>query len=48
MATIETLRINLAIYFCEDIKTFSMEECFKIFYAFLQSFKTACNVLFIV
>lgn len=40
------LRVNLANYFCENLNTFSIEECFKIIFVFVQLFKTACNVFF--
>ncbi|KAI1721561.1 formin homology 2 domain-containing protein [Ditylenchus destructor] len=38
---IERLRSELAAYFCENEKSFSMEECFKIFNAFINRFKIA-------
>uniref|UniRef100_A0A915D7D8 FH2 domain-containing protein n=1 Tax=Ditylenchus dipsaci TaxID=166011 RepID=A0A915D7D8_9BILA len=41
---IEEQRRELAIYFCENEKTFSMEECFKIFHAFVNRFKVASHV----
>ncbi|KAI8123546.1 FH2 domain-containing protein 1 [Lucilia cuprina] len=34
-----TLRITMAEYFCEDVATFKMEECFDIFYKFCEQFK---------
>uniref|UniRef100_A0A915D252 FH2 domain-containing protein n=1 Tax=Ditylenchus dipsaci TaxID=166011 RepID=A0A915D252_9BILA len=40
---IEEQRRELAIYFCENEKTFSMEECFKIFHAFVNRFKVASH-----
>lgn len=48
LADVEALRVKLSVYFCEEEKTFSMEECFKIFCAFLNSFKVAANVSFIL
>ncbi|XP_037813759.1 formin-J-like [Lucilia sericata] len=33
------LRITMAEYFCEDVATFKMEECFDIFYKFCEQFK---------
>uniref|UniRef100_A0A7E4WC06 FH2 domain-containing protein n=1 Tax=Panagrellus redivivus TaxID=6233 RepID=A0A7E4WC06_PANRE len=40
---IETKRINIAAYFCENEKTFRLEECFKIFSTFLTRFYNALN-----
>lgn len=45
---IELQRCELAVYFCENDKTFTMEECFKIFCAFLNRFKIAANVNFFI
>ncbi|KAH7731750.1 inverted formin-2 [Aphelenchoides avenae] len=41
--SIERRRIELAAYFCEPEKTFSLEECFKIFGAFLGRFNAAAK-----
>ncbi|KAK0416498.1 hypothetical protein QR680_012525 [Steinernema hermaphroditum] len=38
---IEALRQELAVYFCENEKTFRLEECFKIFGTFLSRFHGA-------
>uniref|UniRef100_A0A914CV06 FH2 domain-containing protein n=1 Tax=Acrobeloides nanus TaxID=290746 RepID=A0A914CV06_9BILA len=38
---LELLRKDLAIYFCENEKTFRLEECFKIFNTFLTRFYAA-------
>ncbi|CAD5214786.1 unnamed protein product [Bursaphelenchus okinawaensis] len=40
---IEVTRKELAVYFCENEKTFSLEECFKIFANFLTKYKNAMN-----
>lgn len=41
---IEKRRLELSSYFCEPEKTFSLEECFKIFGAFLGRFNAAAKV----
>ncbi|CAD5221150.1 unnamed protein product [Bursaphelenchus xylophilus] len=43
LENIELLRKELAIYFCENEKTFSLEECFKILANFLTKYKNAMN-----
>ncbi|TKR77381.1 hypothetical protein L596_018366 [Steinernema carpocapsae] len=41
LSTIETHRQELAVYFCENEKTFRLEECFKIFATFINRFHGA-------
>lgn len=41
MKELESTRIQLAEFFCEDSNQFKIEECFKIFYHFCEKFKTA-------
>lgn len=41
MEELENVRKTLADFFCEDINTFKIEECFKIFYQFCQKFNQA-------
>lgn len=41
MSQLESLRIQLAEFFCEDPLQFKIEECFKIFYQFCEKFKAA-------
>ena len=36
-----TLQADLAEFFCEDPKTFHIEECFKAFHHFTTNFKSA-------
>uniref|UniRef100_A0AAG5CZ76 FH2 domain-containing protein n=1 Tax=Anopheles atroparvus TaxID=41427 RepID=A0AAG5CZ76_ANOAO len=38
---LEAMRIQLAEFFCEDVGTFKMEECFKIFHNFSEKFQHA-------
>lgn len=38
---LEAMRIQLAEFFCEDVATFKMEECFKIFHNFSERFQHA-------
>ncbi|XP_050100019.1 serine-rich adhesin for platelets isoform X2 [Anopheles aquasalis] len=38
---LEAMRIQLAEFFCEDVGTFKMEECFKIFHNFSERFQHA-------
>ncbi|XP_065092216.1 uncharacterized protein form3 isoform X2 [Ochlerotatus camptorhynchus] len=38
---LEAMRLQLADYFCEDIGTFKMEECFKTFHNFCEKFNQA-------
>lgn len=41
MKELETTRVQLAEFFCEDSISFKLEECFKIFYNFCEKFKQA-------
>ncbi|KAJ8027789.1 FH2 domain-containing protein 1 [Holothuria leucospilota] len=41
LAEVEKCRIDLAEYFCEDQKTFQLEECLLIFRQFCEKFKRA-------
>uniref|UniRef100_A0A182QQ11 FH2 domain-containing protein n=1 Tax=Anopheles farauti TaxID=69004 RepID=A0A182QQ11_9DIPT len=38
---LEAMRLQLAEFFCEDMATFKMEECFKIFHNFSEKFQHA-------
>uniref|UniRef100_A0A182VQZ9 FH2 domain-containing protein n=1 Tax=Anopheles minimus TaxID=112268 RepID=A0A182VQZ9_9DIPT len=38
---LEAMRLQLAEFFCEDMGTFKMEECFKIFHNFSEKFQHA-------
>ena len=44
LVELEELRLELATYFCEDDKTFKLEECIKIFHTFCEKFKKAIQV----
>lgn len=37
----ESLRLELADFFCEDLKSFKLEECFKILQTFCERFSKA-------
>lgn len=39
MTQVESLRLKLADFFCEDAATFKLEECFKIFQNFCDKFR---------
>lgn len=41
MREMERLRLELALFFCEDPQTFKLEDCFKIFHNFCISFAKA-------
>lgn len=41
MKDLGILKEQLADFFCEDLATFKMEECFKVFYNFCEKFKQA-------
>ncbi|XP_065359241.1 formin-J [Calliphora vicina] len=41
MDAVETMRLKLADFFCEDPASFRLEECFKIFQTFCDKFKQA-------
>lgn len=38
---LKSLRITMADFFCEDVTTFKVDECFEIFYKFNEQFKQA-------
>ncbi|KFB40742.1 AGAP001916-PA-like protein [Anopheles sinensis] len=38
---LEAMRVQLSEFFCEDVGTFKMEECFKIFHNFSEKFQHA-------
>ena len=41
---LETLRLDLASYFCEDDSTFKLEDCLQIFSTFIEKFVKAIEV----
>lgn len=41
MDAVESMRLKLADFFCEDPASFRLEECFKIFQTFCDKFKQA-------
>jgi len=41
---LESLRVELASYFCEDEKTFQLDECIRLFSTFFDSFVRASQV----
>lgn len=41
MKELETTRVHLAEFFCEDPAQFKIEECYKTFYQFCEKFKLA-------
>lgn len=41
MGQLENVRRQLADFFCEDINSFKLEECFRIFHGFYCKFKQA-------
>ena len=41
MEDLSKLQIDLAEFFCEDSKSFKIEECFKAFHLFINNFKKA-------
>jgi len=41
MKQVESLRLKLSEFFCDDAATFRLEECFKIFQNFCDKFKQA-------
>lgn len=43
MKEVESVRQQLAEFFCEDPNTFKLEECFKTFQTFCEKFKQAVN-----
>lgn len=41
MKELENVRRRLAEFFCEDVNSFKLEECFRIFHGFYCKFKQA-------
>lgn len=41
LGLLEQVRKELCEFFCEDVQTFKLEECYKIFYNFCTKFKAA-------
>jgi len=41
IAELESMRRTLADFFCEDVNTFKLEECFRIVHNFCTKFKLA-------
>ena len=41
---VESLRLELADYFCEDTATFKLEECFKTVQTFIERFQKSITV----
>lgn len=41
MGQLENVRRRLADFFCEDINSFKLEECFRVFHGFYCKFKQA-------
>jgi len=41
---LESLRLDLASYFCEDEKTFQLDDCIRLFSTFFDSFIRASQV----
>ncbi|XP_045460083.1 inverted formin-2 [Harmonia axyridis] len=41
MKELESIRVKLGEFFCEDLNTFKLEECFRIFHGFYCKFKQA-------
>ena len=48
VSEIERLRVDIAEFFCEDVATFRLEDCFKIFHNFCQKFRKAIQVRIIL
>jgi len=44
MSELEQLRLELAEFFCEDTKTFRLDDCIKTFHEFFQKFHKATQV----
>ena len=40
---VEDARVDLAAFFCEDVQTFKLEDCFKILFTFLSKWKQAAT-----
>lgn len=41
MGELENVRRRLADFFCEDVNSFKLEECFRVFHGFYCKFKQA-------
>lgn len=41
ISELKSLRITMADFFCEDLTTFKVDECFEIFYKFCEQFTQA-------
>lgn len=41
MGELENVRVKLSEFFCEDVKSFKLEECFRIFHGFYCKFRQA-------
>lgn len=39
MSELEQVRRRLSDFFCEDVNTFKLEECFRVFHGFCSKFK---------
>ena len=44
LAQLESLRLDLALYFCEDASTFKLDDCLKVISTFCDLFCKACQV----
>jgi len=44
VSELESLRVELAAYFCEDETTFQLDECLRLFSTFFDSFLRASQV----
>lgn len=41
LTQVESVRLDMAQFFCEDVQTFKLEDCFKILYSFASRWKQA-------
>lgn len=41
MNELENVRKRLSDFFCEDVNTFKLEECFRVFHGFCAKFRQA-------
>jgi len=44
MSKLEEMRLELAEFFCEDAKTFRLDDCIKTFHEFFDKFHKATQV----
>ena len=44
LTELESLRLNLAAYLCEEESTFKLDECIKVFQTFCEKFSRAVKV----